>query len=69
MDRMQRYNISQELIEAALDEPDSEMAGHGGCRIAQKKLNGYLLRVIYEDKGSEKVVITVYKAKRTRYEI
>ena len=67
--RMRRYNISQELVEAALHAPDSEVAGHGARRIAQKRLNGYLLRVIYENQGSEKIVITVYKAKSSRYEI
>ena len=67
--RMQRYNVEQVTVEETLANPDSEVVGYGGRRIAQKKLNGYVLRVIYEKQNHKKIVVTVYKAKRERYEI
>ncbi|MBI4442865.1 MAG: DUF4258 domain-containing protein [Acidobacteria bacterium] len=66
---MQRYNVDQAMVEETLATPDSEVQGYGGRQIAQKKLNGYVLRVIYEKENHKKVVVTVYKAKRKRYEV
>ena len=57
------------MVRETLRNPDREVPGYGGRQIAQKKLNGYVLRVVYEKQNHEKVVITVYKAKRERYEI
>jgi hypothetical protein len=67
--RMLRYNVDQAIVEETLQNPDSEVSGYGGRRIAQKKLDGYVLRVIYENQNHTKVVITVYKARRERYEV
>ena len=52
----------------AIQEPQISLA-HGGRQIAQKKLDGYVLRVVYEKQSHKKVVVTVYKARRERYEI
>ena len=67
--RMQRYNVDQAMVEETLTNSDSEVPGYGGRQIAQKRLDGYVLRVVYEKENYEKVVVTVYKAKRERYEI
>ena len=67
--RVQRYNIGQSLVEEALRHPDNEIAGYSGRRIAQKRLDGYVLRVVYETKNYTKIVVTVYKAKRERYQV
>ena len=67
--RMEAYNVDEALVEETLRNPDSEISSYGGRRIAQKKLDGYVLRVIYEEQDHKKVVVTVYKAKRERYEI
>ncbi|MBS3057030.1 MAG: DUF4258 domain-containing protein [Candidatus Diapherotrites archaeon] len=68
-ERMLRYGISEEQIEEALDTPDSIAKGDKGRKIAQKRLNGYVLRIIYEEDLNGKVVITTYKARSERYEI
>ena len=64
-ERMRRYNISIEQIEDALENPDRVIKGKFGRRIAQKRLNGKVIRVIYE----KNLVITTYLARRERYEI
>ena len=67
--RMQRYNVDQAMVAETLSNPDSEIPGYGGRQIAQTKLDGYVLRVIYEKQNHTKIVITVYKARRERYEV
>ena len=68
-ERMEAYNVDERLVAETLHNPDREIPGYGGRMIAQKKLNGYVLRVIYEKGTNTKVVITVYKARRERHEI
>lgn len=67
--RMQTYNVSEELVREAIDRPDSELESYGNRRIAQKKLGRYVLRIIYEYEGEEKIVVTVYKARAERYDL
>ncbi len=43
--------------------------GHSGRKISQKGLNGYVLRVIFEEEKDINVIVTVYKAKSERYGI
>ena len=66
---MLRYNVDQATVEETLANPDSEILSYGGRQIAQKRLDGYVLRVVYEKQNNTKVVITVYKARRERYEV
>ncbi|MBI5553706.1 MAG: DUF4258 domain-containing protein [Candidatus Diapherotrites archaeon] len=68
-ERMEIYGISEEQVFGALSNPDATLIGSKGRKIAQKRLNSYVLRVIYEDVGWARIVVTVYKAKRERYEI
>jgi len=44
---MEKYGISGSLVRDAMDDPDSIVEGHSGRKISQKKLNGYVLRVIF----------------------
>lgn len=67
--RMERYGISESLVQDAMEEPDSVVAGHSDRKIAQKNLNDYVLRVIFEEEKDINVIVTVYKAKSERYEI
>jgi len=67
--RMQAYNVDERMVEETIRNPDREAPGYGGRLIAQKKLDGYVLRVVYEKQNHQKVVITVYKAKWERYEM
>ncbi|MBI4480265.1 MAG: hypothetical protein HY651_09605 [Acidobacteria bacterium] len=43
---MKRYNITEEEVLETLRKPASALPGHSGRRIAQRMLNGYVLRVI-----------------------
>lgn len=67
--RMARYGIDETTVHRALKEPDSVVGGHSGRRIAQLALNGYILRVVFEGPRSSAVVVTVYRARRDRYEV
>lgn len=67
--RMARYGIGEGRVREALQKPDVVVDGHSGRRIAQKILNGYVLRVVYEAPDGARVVVTVYPAKRDRCEV
>ncbi|MEF8874677.1 MAG: DUF4258 domain-containing protein [Candidatus Thermoplasmatota archaeon] len=67
--RMKKYRISEDLVKEAMEDPDSIVDGHSERKIAQKRLNGYVLRVIFEEEKDINVIVTVYKAKSERYEI
>ena len=68
-ERMLEYGITEDLVKAAILNPDSVAEGYGGRKVYQKKLNGYMLRVIVEEDKGIKSIITVYKARSGRYEI
>lgn len=67
--RMKKYDLSRSLVVKTMKDTDSVVDGHSGRKIAQKKLNGYVLRVIYEQEKGINVIVTIYKAKSERYEI
>ena len=68
-ERMQEYNVTEDLLKDTINNPDAIAEGYGGRKIYQKKLNSYTLRVIIEEGKEIKRVITVYKAKGGRYGI
>jgi len=68
-ERMKEYNVTEDLVTDAVQHPDSITEGYGGRKIYQKKVNGYVLRVIIEENKEIKRVITVYKAKSGGYGI
>ena len=67
--RMQDYNISEDLVLETIRSPDNIVVTYGDRNIFQKKLNGYVLRLIVEENEGIKTVITLYKARSGRYEI
>ena len=67
--RMEELDISDEAIERTLLRPDSIVEGRFARKIYQRRLNGQILRVIVEIEADIKRVITVYKARSTRYGI
>ena len=67
--RMSKYNVTEQTVLDALKDPNSIAKGHLNRKIAQKRLNTYVLRVVYEEASGNKKVITVYKARSERYEI
>ena len=68
-ERMAKYGLKPKQIIDCLKKPDLIIGGKESRKIAQKRLNGYVIRVIYEEADNNFVVITSYKAKRERYEI
>lgn len=59
-ERMQKYAISELWIKRAIEEPDSVIESEQNRKIAQKHLNGLVLRVIYEIRENIVMVITTY---------
>lgn len=66
---MAKYGLEKKQIITCVLNPDSVVEGSWGRKIAQKSLNGYVLRVIYEKAENIIVVVTTYKAKSERYEV
>ncbi|KXA88779.1 hypothetical protein AKJ66_02755 [candidate division MSBL1 archaeon SCGC-AAA259E22] len=67
--RMKKYGISESSLRKGMENPDSVVDGHSGRRIAQRKFNNHVLRIIFEKRKDKNVIVTVYKARRERYEI
>ncbi|MAG18225.1 MAG: DUF4258 domain-containing protein [Candidatus Diapherotrites archaeon] len=68
-ERMKKYGLIELQVKNCVNNPDIVVEGKSNRKIAQKRINGYVLRVIYEKHDNVYVVITTYKAKRERYEI
>ena len=67
--RLVQIGISEEKISQTIQNPENLTEGYFGRKIAQSPLTDELvLRVIYEEMDNNIVVITVYPAKRRRYE-
>jgi hypothetical protein len=67
--RMERYSISEKMIEEVLKSPDSILDGHSGRKIYQRKMASHVLRVIVEEETGIKRVVTVYWSGSDRYEV
>jgi hypothetical protein len=62
-------NVSKEMIENIIRKPDKIEPGYKDRLVAQGTLDDtHVLRVIYEIKQAEILVITVYPGRRSRYE-
>lgn len=46
MERMEKYRLTEDQILNCVQNPDSMVSGQQNRKIAQKRLNGYVLRVI-----------------------
>jgi len=63
------FKIDKSIIIKAIENPDILLSGYAGRIIIQKKYdNKYLIRIIVEIIKNYIKVITVYPAKRKRYE-
>lgn len=68
-ERMRKYGVDYGKVAECLLNPQLIISGSFGRRIASRRLNGYALRVIYEEHGNHIVVVTVYKTRAGRYEV
>ncbi|MCL4430212.1 MAG: DUF4258 domain-containing protein [Chloroflexi bacterium] len=67
--RLINVGITEEKVFDAIQNPESLKSGYFGRKIAQSTLtNDLLLRVIYEETDNNILVVTLYPAKRQRYE-
>ncbi len=64
-----RLDISKEIVENIVRNPDKIDIGYKERLIAQKGFDDTrVLRVVYEEFPEKKYVITVYPGRRSRYE-
>jgi hypothetical protein len=67
--RLVQSGITEEKAIKTVQNPESLTTGHFGRKIAQSALTDeLLLRVIYEETDNNILVVTLYPAKRRRYE-
>ncbi len=62
--KLERRGILEKWVTETLNSPSQIVEGYGGRRVAHKKymIEGkeYLLRVVFEDKKEQNVVLTAY---------
>jgi hypothetical protein len=69
MKRLTQVGINQEKAIETIRKPSRLTEGYLGRKIAQSSISGdLLLRVIYEETDNNVLVVTLYPAKRERYE-
>ncbi|MDY6768654.1 MAG: DUF4258 domain-containing protein, partial [Candidatus Nanohaloarchaea archaeon] len=64
--RMREYGITRETVVQTVNHPDSEVEGRKDRTVAQKRLDGKILRAIYEENEGIKTVVTTYRAEADR---
>ncbi len=65
--RMIVYGITEEQMLAAIRTPERTVSGRGPRIVAEKRLNGKLVRVVYEIREQAVIVVTAYPASPERY--
>jgi hypothetical protein len=48
-ERMKKYNVSEGLVKAAIENPTNILSSYNNRIIYQKTINGHILRVIVEE--------------------
>ena len=67
--RLTMSGVTEEKVIKTVQSPESVTSGYFGRKIAQSSLtDDLLLRVIYEEMNKSILVVTMYPAKRRRYE-
>jgi len=64
LERMEKREITQELIIATLNSPNSIILNNENRKIAQRFIDGKLIRVIYEEEMEKIIVVTAYKTSK-----
>jgi hypothetical protein len=68
INRLRQSGITQQKAIDTIQKPDNVVSGYLGRKIAQSILSDDLLRVIYEETDNSILIVTLYPAKRKRYE-
>ncbi len=64
LDRLKERGINEELVIKVIENPDNIDPESQRRRIAQKLINGKLLRVVYDDEDESIVVISAYRTSK-----
>ena len=63
------FRVTKSKVEGTLRDPQRISPGYKGRKIAERSISEeHLLRVVYEESFREVKVITLYPARRDRYE-
>ena len=63
------FQTNKKAVVDIMKNPDTIISGYKGRKIAQKIINSeYIIRVIFMEHVDSRRIITVYPAKRRRYE-
>jgi len=63
------FEVKEEEVVDAVKNAESTVEGKKGRKIAQKTISQqHMLRVIFEERNKDILVITLYPTKRERYE-
>ena len=67
--RLTRIGVTKEKSLEIIENPEKVVSGYYGRKIAEGLLSkDLILRVVYEEREEEIMVITVYPGERRRYE-
>ena len=67
MKRMEKWQLSLEIVAETLLDPEEVLVGHHNRFIAQRCFGLHLLRAIYEYENFIPVLVTVYFPYKNRY--
>ena len=57
--RMNKYEIFRKMVKDGMENPDSILEEYSGRKIAQKRINRHVLRIIFEKKKNTCVIVTL----------
>lgn len=67
--RRHGFVVSKRQVRATLRKPENVEEGFRGRKVAQRRITQrHVLRVIYEERQKEIMVVTFYPGRRSRYE-
>ncbi len=67
IDRIKRWNITEQMVAETLLLPEEVIVGHGDRYIAHRRFGTHLIRAIYEYEKELPVLVTVYFPYSERY--
>ncbi len=67
LERMNKWQLSLEMVAEALLDPEEVLVGHHGRFIAHKCFGEHVLRAVYEYDATIPVLVTVYFPYKKRY--
>jgi hypothetical protein len=63
------FPVEERMVEEAIRRPEELLSGYATRFVAQVSLDErHVLRVIYEEQGEAILIVTLYPARRSRYE-